>query len=110
MVSSGRFLAAESHLQPFSPAGLPALTVEIRRESDEIEASPGPATPGSAWNRAGKYTSPEAESPPEENRLLRLTSAAESAYPVSNGKAGGKLPSGNATVRVPPRSFSEASR
>src|SRR5436305_13849344 len=33
-----------------------------------------------------------------------------SAYPLTNGNAGGKLPRGNLTSRIPARSFSAASR
>ena len=53
---------------------------------------------------------PQRSSVRQEGQRLRLTAAAGSAYPATKGRAGGKLPSGNVTVRFPARNFSDASR
>src|SRR5215218_816459 len=84
-----------------SPAGqLAGKTGERQANSVRI-----PACHATLQHEIGPVDTPLPKRSPvrQENQRLRLTAAPGSAYPPTKGRAGGKLPSGNRTVRSPRR-------
>ena len=64
----------------------------------------------SLMNSPTRHTSAVRSSRSAESGSHQVKNTASPAYPSTNGNAGGKLPIGNATSRIPARSFSAAAR
>src|SRR5215203_1028495 len=86
-------------------ANRPHLAEKLRRDGPESRlASPDLKAKSSVQAHLSRAESVSAK------RIRLRADLRGRAYPAAKGRAGGKLPSGNVTVRSPPRSFSAASR